>query len=161
LHRYLSLPWDDFTSIIGAPVEQMWIVEHAKYRAQVANGTAIPKDPRLCLWNVDAQHVRTAPPSDGVDPTWATTVPLEGHNFTSLLELFQRARVMQDMSLYGMEHMPREAVLFDCWPVLSREDNGSDNADFPVPKKFKIDPVYRSVNFRASCCIVSCKVTRY
>ena len=40
-----------------------------------------------------------------------------------------------DMHLNGMEHLPREAVLFDCWPVISA-DNGSYEVDFPTPFKF-------------------------
>jgi hypothetical protein len=117
----------------------------ADYRAEVAQGHATAKDPNLILLDPDV--------IGGYEfslPTDAHYKVLHGHNFTALLALFKRARMMQDMSLNGMEHMPREAVLFDCWPMLSREENGGDEVDFPMPPAFKIDPVERSYTFQTN-----------
>lgn len=34
-----------------------------------------------------------------------------------------------------------QAVLFDCWPIISRDENGGDDVDFPIPAELKVDPL--------------------
>ena len=56
-----------------------------------------------------------------------------------LINVFKRSKIIYDGYLNGHEHMPREAILFDCLPALTIADNGEDRIDFPFRRSFLMD----------------------
>lgn len=80
------------------------------------------------------------PAKDSLNPPVPIqTVGLYGYNRSALINLFKRSKLLYDIYLNGHEHMPREAVLFDCIPILSKADNGVDLIDFPLPPFLLLD----------------------
>ena len=138
-HNYYRLPWDASKHVLWAPVEQWVIDAHAQYEKEKLGGRAPNKENRI-LVDPDAKVDIIVPAEHTLSPpTPVQVTPLFGYNRSALIELFKRSKLMYDIYLNGHEHLPREAVLFDCVPILSKADNGVDPVDFPLPSYLLLD----------------------
>eukprot|EP00698_Gefionella_okellyi_P006858 TRINITY_DN1651_c0_g1_i5.p1 TRINITY_DN1651_c0_g1~~TRINITY_DN1651_c0_g1_i5.p1 ORF type:complete len:688 (-),score=96.14 TRINITY_DN1651_c0_g1_i5:1262-3325(-) len=69
----------------------------------------------------------------------AEFVTLKGFTRSQMVELYQRAKVVVDLHTPGPERVVMEAVLFDVIPVVTSQENGRDEADFPFAQQWKPD----------------------
>ena len=66
-------------------------------------------------------------------------IMLDGFSVGELIVLYKRASVIIDLHFNGPERTCWEAILFDCYPVVSHQGNGGDDIDIPIPAKYKVD----------------------
>ena len=130
-HITYQLPWDPKKFILWAPVEPFYIEEYAKYEKEKQNGLNPPKEDLICV-DPDVKHEIYLP-----DAT--SHKVLFGLTRMELINVFKRSKIIYDGYLNGHEHMPREAILFDCLPALTIADNGEDRIDFPFRRSFLMD----------------------
>eukprot|EP00943_MAST-04B_sp_MAST-4B-sp1_P001800 g1800.t1 len=130
-HKTYQLPWDSNQFILWAPVEPWVIKEYEKYEIEKKNNLQ-PKKENLMSIDPDAK-------SEVMIPSMATHQVLFGLSRLELIDLFKKSKIIYDSYLNGHEHMPREAILFDCIPILTGADNGEDRVDFPFSSKFLMD----------------------
>ena len=138
-HMFYTLPWDPETSIMWAPLEPRWLKAHHEF-VQKELETAPTRS------TTTPAHVLMDPDATNFGFTYSipqhmTHTILHDLTFAELREYYENSTLLLDLSLNGHEHCPREAVLFDCWPIISREENGGDHIDFPIPPELKVDPL--------------------
>ena len=165
-HDFYNLPWDPETSLIWAPLEPRWLKAHHEF-VKEGGAKATRSTPTHVLMDPDATNFGFTYPC----PKHMKHTILHNLTFVELREYYEKATLLVDLSLNGHEHCPREvrsfffysfpfssssflisflsfftsspkqAVLFDCWPIISREENGGDKVDFPIPMELKVDPL--------------------
>ena len=132
MHHFYQLPWNWEKHVIWPPIANWVIEEYHKYNEEKRAGKAVKKEDHI-LMDPDAKSGVVVPTDK---PTWTKLFKL---NRTELINEFKRSKIIHDVYLNGLEHMPREAVLFDCIPVLTMSDNGYDAIDFPLEQEYLVD----------------------
>lgn len=143
-HTLYQLPWNASRHIVWAPVEP-WVVkahhEYERVKQRLPSTSELTFKENRILVDPDAKMDALILPNGALmqPPTQVQSTTLFGKTRDELIQLFKRSKVMYDVYLNGHEHLPREAVLFDVIPVLTRADNGGDMVDFPLPPEFRVD----------------------
>ena len=137
-HLTYQLPWDAKKFILWAPVEPWVIREYEKYEIEKQDHKQPLKENHIAI-DPDAKV--------GIMiPHWASHTVLFNLSRVEIIQLFKRSKLIYDAYLNGHEHMPREAILFDCLPVLTMADNGNDRVDFPFSRRFLIDELDKGLS---------------
>lgn len=136
-HLTYQLPWDAKKFILWAPVEPWVIREYEKYEIEKREHKQPLKENHIAI-DPDAK-------TGIMLPDMANHTVLFNLSRVEIIQLFKRSKLIYDAYLNGHEHMPREAILFDCLPVLTMADNGNDRVDFPFSRKFLIDELNKKM----------------
>jgi hypothetical protein len=64
---------------------------------------------------------------------------LTGIPFHDVPSWYQRAKLVIDLGVAGVERINNEGVLFDTIVLVANSLNGMDPTDFPIPNEFKLD----------------------
>ena len=131
--------------VLEAPLEAAYSVAERRYAAAAAAKSLSPPKEDLVVVDSDfalsaggvvaMERVRDALSERGI----ALVVPRR-LGTAALIALYERAKCVLDLYLPGPERLTNEGVLFDAYPVVTRDDNGGDFADKPFPSRFRVDP---------------------
>ena len=121
--------------ILWAPVEPWVIREYEKYEIEKQDHKQPLKENHIAI-DPDANRYHQ------MGKPYGTVQPVVWKSYSCS----RRSKLIYDAYLNGHEHMPREAILFDCLPVLTMADNGNDRVDFPFSRRFLIDELDKGLS---------------
>jgi hypothetical protein len=105
------------------------IYKHIKSKENlivIDNDSKFPPSLQMAL-----AHIRIKPP--------VTFKVLAGIQFRDVPSWYQRAKIVIDLGVAGVERINNEGVLFDTIVLVANSLNGMDPTDFPIPNEFKLD----------------------
>ena len=63
-----------------------------------------------------------------------------------LIQYYKKGKVIIDLHFNGPERTIWEAILYECYPLISHHGNGGDDIDIPIPSQYKIDAIDADLN---------------
>jgi hypothetical protein len=137
IHEYFSLPHNPARYVSMSPLEEVFYIYHHEYMQLPEEERRAAKE-NLILIDSDIAGDLWLPPDILSN---YQVVLLNGLTVGELISLFKRAKVIIDLHFNGPERTVWEAILFECYPIISHQGNGGDDVDIPVPNQYKIDAV--------------------
>ena len=127
--EYFGIPWQPLLS----PLEPYLYNAETLY----SNSQIKSTKENIVVIDDDARVVCSVPGHIG--DVQLNVVQLSGFTSTEVIDLYQRAKIVVDLYVNGLERATLEGILFDAYPIVVIADNGMNPIDFNLPSFAKVD----------------------